>query len=409
MTEKKRFSFAFFKRDLKLFISEAASALCSAAILIAICIAAATAAAYSAATNTSQINIALSDNEDTVLSRILIGMISDSDIVSALLNIENVDENTAVNGVKSGKYYAALILPNGLIGSIMDGSNCHASLILPHISEIESSVVFAIAKTGEKYMSAAQFGVYTGQYYLRNSVPDGAALMQQYLLDSNTVFINSALSACNNAEEQHFLSYQSVAYSGTSLSLGAHFVAVFAALFLILCTLFFPKLMFYDINSGVYLRCRAAGAKAENFLIGKLFFPFIFRLLPTIIVTAVLGFAFGYITVSVRSIVYLLAALLYTSITGGCICLLFHNKRSAVSIISLASALSMFLVGAFLPPAMLPKNLLELGYLTPLGTAYKLIAPLLGGRIQPFYLFFAFILSIFFITITALSLKSSNI
>ena len=67
------------------------------------------------------VEIALIDYEDSVISRILIGMVMGSDYLSDVLSVKSMDEADAMDSLSRGDCAAVIILPEGFLDNIFYG------------------------------------------------------------------------------------------------------------------------------------------------------------------------------------------------------------------------------------------------------------------------------------------------
>ena len=69
--------------------------------------------------------------EDDRLAGKAMSMAASLESVGSLCDFVTVDEKTAENGLENGEFYAVMKIPEGLIESIMDGTNLPVRVVFP--------------------------------------------------------------------------------------------------------------------------------------------------------------------------------------------------------------------------------------------------------------------------------------
>lgn len=352
------------KRDGRLFLRGLIPALLLAMLLIACCAAALVSAVNGAKQENVPLKVALTDNEDSVLSRISVSMVTGQDYVSSLMSIEQCDEKTALDGIKNGKYAAAVILPGGYMDSIMHGNDCKGKIYISDALKGEGEVIRAIADFGSRLVTAGQCGVFSGEY-LVNSSPALSAYYTNYIEDSNTGLINFAVGAYDSV-----FTFEVLEYSNTGVSLTYYYLACWIVLVLFVCGLFFPDLYTTDCKGSIYARLRTCRISRFDFLAGKILYPFIFRV--CILIPAALLLS------SKAFLVLVIAAFFVTLMTSGISVALSKKGGWTVAILGITAA-CIFMAGGCLPRAMLPEVLSKIAAFTPFGVIQSIVIYALGG------------------------------
>ena len=353
------------KRDLHLFIRGLVPAVLLTLLLIVACALAGISAYKGSDRSSAPVKVALVDKEDSVLSRISITMVTGQDYVSSLMNLEVVDEPSAMKGLSSGKFSAAVILPDNYMECIMQGKNCAGKIYISDAVKSEGEVIRAIADFGERLLTAGQYGVFAGEQIAYNS---GAETYNSFIENSNTGLINFVIDAYNSV-----FTFEVLNYSDTGVSLEYYYAACWLTLLFFVCGLFFPDLYTADCRGSIYARLRTARIGSMDFLAGKLLYPALFRLLismPLLIITGV------------KALPYLIIAAVSVSIITGCISVAMSRRGGwTVMILGLSSAF-LFMAGGMIPRTMLPEILPKISSFTPFGAIQSMFICALGGNFE---------------------------
>ena len=352
------------KRDGRLFLRGLIPALVLTILLLVACAFAAVTAAKGAVAETEAVKVALVDNEDSVLSRISITMVSGQSYMSSLMKIEQTDYDSAIKGIADGRYSAAVILPEDYMTNIMHGVKTSGQIIVTDAVESDAEILKAISDFGSRLLAAGQYGVFAGERIIaEDGLPDD--VRAYFLENSNTGLINFAL----NAYDMLF-SFKELPYSNTDVSLTFYYAACWITLLLFVCGLFFPDLYTADCRGSIYARLRTRYVNRFDFLFGKLLYPFLFR--AAICIPFI--FLFG-----IKSYVMALLAAFFITLMTGCVAVSLSKRGGWVVSILGFSAVFLFMAGGMVPRTMLPEMLPKIAAYTPYGAALQLITASLGG------------------------------
>lgn len=349
-----------FKRDLKLFFKCLVSGSVLLIILTVICLGAA--AVMSAAdTSDKLITVAVVDNEDSVLSRILINTIMNTDYLSRLLNAEKADETTAMRMLANKEAAAVFILPDGFLDDIYAGRESYGKVYLSSALAAQADIVHSAINFGEKLLISGQNGVFAAANVLRENRITGDSY-STYMTHVNTRILAEALAA-----NDRYFTVETVD-CGTHMTSEGHYMLCWTVFFLIMISLFFVPLFLTDRTHALLARLTSLGVTDVQFMTAKLFLMFAARL---IIILSLVPFGIVQASTSAQIIGILLCSAFLTLICA-CLSMCIRDPISAMLITAVSG---IFLSGGLIPPRLLPSIFAHLASFTPYGAAKSLLAP----------------------------------
>ncbi len=352
-------------RDATLFLKCLASSLVLLILVGAVCLIGAL--AISGNTNNIAINVAVVDNEDSVISRILINAVKSTDYLSKFLRIEKTDESSATSAVKDGNASAAIILPKNFVGDILSGKQAKGKIYISDSVESYSGMVASAARFGEKLLVAGQYVVFTGEHIIKQHNL-GASYHSEFLKTINNALISEALNA-----RDKYIEPEKSNYLDTGMATSSYFAMCWLLTLLFLISIFFSELFTKDMSRGMLSRLSAYKIRTFRFFLPKITLMFLFRMAVILIALALIP-DMGKITLSILFFAILTA--LYISIVGACLSLCFGDNVSANAITAIGG---MFLCGGIVPRQLLPGVVTALGDFTPFGAAKLLVQPIFGA------------------------------
>lgn len=87
--------------------------------------------------------------------------------VSSLCDFVTVDGKTAEEGLKNGEFYAVMKIPEGLVESIMDGTNLPVRVVFPGKASVEGRIFRELTEAGAAILGSAQAGIYAGDQVIQ--------------------------------------------------------------------------------------------------------------------------------------------------------------------------------------------------------------------------------------------------
>ena len=372
------------KRDMRLFLRGFGPAVLLTCLLAIACIFAGMAAQSGAERHTEPVKVALVDNEDSLLSRISISMVTDQSYMSSLMEIsQENDADSALKKMADGSYGAVVVLPDGYMEKIMHGEKCTGKIYISDAIENEAELIKAIADFGSRLLTAGQLGVFAGERVIaEQGLPE--EVHSRFLENSNAGLITFALDAYDTV-----FSFEVIPYGDTGISMIMYYIACWLVMMLFVTGLFFPDLYIADCKGSIYSKLKTCGVGRVHFMLGKIIYPALFRILIVIIaVKASAGFFPEFYTESGLSqtqlILFLSAVCIFISfITGNLAVALSKTGGWAVTILAL-SAVCLFMAGGLVPRTMLPEILPKLAVYTPFGSALAIVIHAMGGQLGGF-------------------------
>lgn len=359
------------KRDGRLFIRCLTAALVFA-LFLGTMVYGITAAVYAGGADRAQIpNVLVVDKENSIMSRMVIGVVENSQFAAPLFKVSKAKEKEAMKQFAEGSCSAVIVLPEHFLEDISYGRESRGHIYLSDAVSPYAAVVASAAQFGEKMLAAGQYGVFCGERLLRDYGCTGEE-HEQYLLAVNANLLNEALGAGENYYEIILTDYDN-----TSLDITAYYLSAWFAFLLLLCGLVFGKLYKTDLNTAVYARLAAYGVKNRHFAAGKIIYPFIFLLcLSGGGMVAVGGHQELYLNAG--SVCALVTALLLSSLFSFAFAVCMENE---VLVTASVAFVSLLLCGGVIPRPELPVAFKVLGDLSPVGVVRTLTASCLGGTV----------------------------
>lgn len=360
------------KRDLRLFLRCLIPAAVLAAVLAAVCAAAAFAVAQGAEKVYTPVKAAVVDGENSVLSRMLISAVAEQDYIKNLLEVETCEAEDAYRGLSDGTYAAVIELPEDFLGDIFSGREKQGRITLSSAAAASSETVRSIAAFGELLLASGQYAAFSSSAVIDRHVPD--EVIADRLLDA----VNRALMAEAMTAQNKYFSVTVAAYADTGISLTAHYLVTWLAALTMLCAVMFDRLFTADCSRSMLLRLRASGISGSAFLLWKLILVFLF--LFSVLLLGSMGVQnWVSLSWSAEAILFIAAGALVCASTVGAV--LMANRNGAPVWLA-GTVIQVFLCGGLVPRQMLPRPILIVGDLLPLGIVRSLLSPLFGGSVS---------------------------
>lgn len=349
--------------------------LCRILPLLVLLCAASLAALYAVSTGAAQkegaLRLALVNGDDAFLSRTAVAAVSGNEAVSALFTVENCDEETALAGLQSGKYAAAMLFANDFLSGILDGDGNAVRIILSDAFRRNGALVAHAAATGEVLMWAAESAVNAAWEPLADTLPaaDAARAFERLELTCAVEFLTLPTAAFTE---------ETLPYSAAGLSLYAHYAVCFTVLLFFLCEALFAADIRESCTYAVFCRLRSLGVTNGTFLLCKCAVPFFCRALLLCGIGAVAARA-GLLAPSAGAVCAALVGLLLLTLFLTALSAAASQAPLGAALPCALGGVCLFLCGGLLPLHLLPPRVAALGAYTPFGAACDLLAPLFGG------------------------------
>lgn len=322
---------ALLGRGLRLFLKEAPAALLIAALLGLFCAFAATALSHGADSGYTLAPLAVVDEDGTFASGLSISLIARQDF-TAPLDIVKTDGADAQEGLETGRFCAALYLPQGFTQDVLGGVQSQARLVLSESTPVQADVIRLLCDFGQELLRTGQYGVFAGERLVLEAAPERHG---SYLKKSNTLFLTKAMSDPG-------IQITRVGYARTGLEAGDWYLALYAAAFFLLLALG-CSFVSRDLEPGLLRRMYACGVKPGAILASRFVIILLFYLLLAGGLLAILGRRF-----TVLGLGTLVGALCSLALTGMALNLCLHRQRSAAALTALA-AVGLCASGGILP------------------------------------------------------------
>lgn len=317
--------------------------------------------AISSNADSSPINLAVVMYDESVMAQTISGYITSNEEISSGMLFDFVDETTAMRGLETGTYIAAVIIPTDAVDSIMDGTNTPIQIVFPENSGLEAVIIKEIADAAATLLSSAQAGIY--------SVYD---IYEEYGASQN---IDKAVFSMN-------LKYISFVVGGSrlfevtetsstgSLSSLNYYICAGIVLFMLLIGVNYLATA-HSLDSITSKKLSLTGTP---FILQELsgYISIVVGQLVTLAIVALPAVPilniFG-ISISMEYIgLLILVICLFTLVSSGCVYIVSRISRHSLSriMITFISTLIMcFISGCFVPSLMLPEALDKVGKLVP--------------------------------------------
>lgn len=107
-----------------------------------------------------QITIAVIEKEENPLTALLLNYVQGMESISELCQFLIVSEEEGLSLLQEGKAAAVLVLPEGMVEGIMDGSNAPVQVYFPKNAGLESALLRELTDAGVQMLRVAQAEIY---------------------------------------------------------------------------------------------------------------------------------------------------------------------------------------------------------------------------------------------------------
>ena len=366
--------FLLLKRDFKLFGRGLTMALCITAALAVICACTALSVVYGNEQLFVPVKLALVDSSDSNLSRLAVSYIKGQPSIDALLDIESVDYDSAIDGFENGSYSAILLLPENYMSSITSGRECEAKIILSDALANHYDTVYAVAKLGQHLLSAGQNGVFAGEHIIWQ-YGLGNEIRSQYLTLSNLSLITEAAGSYNN-----YFDVEQLSYGNSSLNSTTYYICAYLTFFIAVIGVFFAELYKKDMVSSLIRRLRSCKLSTGGYLAGKIVFPLAFRTVIFFVCIPVIALA-APVDIGAISVIFALFGIIMITVFTSCFMVGFFRYNASAAVLALMSV-GLFLCGGVVSRENLPTIVTSLGDLSPFGAFMSCFKPIFGGEVS---------------------------
>lgn len=321
-----------------------------------------------------RVSVAVVQEEENALNGMALSMLSSMNSVSSFCDFIFTDQEEALHGLESNKYYAVLKIPQDMIQSVLDGRNLPAVVLVPEDIGVEASIFRLLADAGADTLGAAQAGVYAAYDYLQAQQME--SFIKQAEDELNQVFLDYAMS------RSVYFSEEPVSVTG-DLTVGQFYAAFGIVLFLLLCGI--PCSFFLGKRpAALEQKLRTAGIRS-----GLVTFARITAVAVLLMVTAAFLTLLGILILGILRSRWIIPTPLQILLllpvffaAAGLIVLAYQaagNPVSGVMLLFLGSIIMIFCSGGFLPAAFLPAAVQKVSAILPTAIMAKQAGSLFTG------------------------------
>lgn len=179
-----------------------------------------------------EIKVGVVADSDDPMTKMLVKFVQSMDSLKDTVSLELLSEEEARKQLEEGELYGAVVIPEGMVDSILSGENLPASILFGSgYNKAETQVFTQLARTGAKLLTVAQAGIYAADTFCMEE--GRQELLQQtedylnetyldYALGRATVFFREELTAVKGVglSDYYGISLLLVFLSFAGLSLG---------------------------------------------------------------------------------------------------------------------------------------------------------------------------------------------
>ena len=361
---------AMLRRDMQLYKRGLLPALVSALVLLLFCVTAAH-SVTGGSSDFKRAQVALVDEENSILSGMTINLISGQSFTNSVMDITKTDKADAMSGLEDGRYSAVVVLPDGFVDATSGGAAMSGEILLSDGAQGYGDIVSSLAGFGQRLIATGQFGIFSGEMAIIDKY-GRADEHSQYLSKVNILYLNEVLGA-----SEKYFTREETDYRGSSMTLKGWYTLCYLMLFISLCPLLFSRMYSADLRPGIYRRLFSMGVRPGAFTSGKLLYTFIFALVIAaggiIALKAVLMPAPG-----PGSVLLFALGIAFSCLVGMAVCICLPGKGTAL--ICALSGAGLILCGGIIPSGLLPAVLETVGGFLPLGLSISMALPLFGAQ-----------------------------
>lgn len=372
MKSIKRFA-ALFAKDIRLHGRKMLSTLLLIVLLLVGCALALGAVLGSATEKKDKTVLALVDNDASTLSKTVVDFVSGSEGVTELFEMERLDSaEKAQSGVESGKYGGAIIFEEDYLSRILDGESEAVRIIIGEAVTDSAQTVLHFAKTGEKLIKVAEYGVMSAWKPLRKvySVDETHKILGKMEI----IYALRLLSIPEMAFEK-----EEMQYADSNVGIAEYYIIAFTVFLMILIEVIFFPYTAMDCAPPMLKRIRSYGIGGAALTFEKAIVPFTVRGVVLFGVASLLDKKTDMVF-NAETFIFALCGMFILSVFFSSLSVLFSQTPLGISIIFAIAVSGLFLSGGLVPISMLPNTVIEFGKFTPSGICTSFIAPLFDGN-----------------------------
>lgn len=318
----------------------------------------------------------VADHEDQ-MTRMLVKFVQSMDSLKDSTSFVILPEEEARRQVEEGEIYAAIIVPEGIVDSIISGENLPATILLGNsYSQMETEVFAQLTRSGAQLLTVAQAGIYAADTLcVENGMQDQIQQTEDYLNETYLDYAVGRASVFRTKEVNAVKGVGITDYYGISLLLA----------FLSFAGLSFGRCIEINMGERKRILCAQGISACGQYVIEAGAFAVIFALLGMIISLPVYLLLIRYAGSSFQMAVSWCSLFIIWFVVGIFLRMLFQitgNSPGGIGVCFVILMALMLASGIFLPSAFLPLWVEKFGNYFPYKSWMEVMAVILQGRFE---------------------------
>lgn len=322
-----------------------------------------------------EISVGIVAEDEDRMAGMLVRLVGAMDSIKDTASLEMMSMEEAEDGLKEGEIYAAVVLPEGLVDSIISGENIPAKILTGSAySKIETQVFTQLSRAGASLLTTAQAGIYAADTFC---VENGRAdLITQTENDLNEAYLKYALERSALFREKEVNAIKGV-------NLTDYYAVSLLFAFLSFVGLSFGRYMQVDMGEKEKLvKSRGIGS-IQQYLIETAAFSSVFACLGTLFSLPVYLLVISNSKSSFALSPVWIVMMVIWFVVGMCLRTMFQvlgNHTGSIGVCFILLMMLMFSSGVFIPPAFLPVSIEKAGNYVPYKTWMEGMIMILQGK-----------------------------
>ncbi|MBN2796050.1 MAG: ABC transporter permease [Clostridia bacterium] len=306
-----------------------------------------------------KLNVGIVDNEDSLLSGMLIGHFQNNKEFMSLFTIEVSDETSLLNKFNNNELSAIIHIPVGFTDSLLHFENTPLKIILNSNYPLQNTVLENIMMSYSTYIKAVDVGIYSLYQTLKSEGVD-----QRELNDINDSFsANMVLTALR----RNYLFQHEVIETFPSTTSSQYFVFAIMLLLIIFTATSGASLLSDEIKNNVLIRYKMTGNHFIKFTASKIIVMYLNMVTLLLPLSIVIKWMNDELILSSFLLLMLFISLIIVffsllALTLGIILIKFDINLLMATMITMVLGI---LGGNFIPIQIMPKFIQDISSLTP--------------------------------------------
>lgn len=342
--------------------------------------------------NSSAADIALVNQDDNKYTKLALNFLFEEETIKETCNFIEMSEEMALTDLKKGSVVAVVVIPQGFLNSVLNGTNLPAQIVLSQGGTNSQSKYFReMVQSGANDLAIAQAAIYSIEEYC------SAVGREDIIGEANTYMNETLLSFA--LRRGTYLSDEVVSVTG-DFSVTVFYIASGIVLLLLLSGITCNEILKNENAAFVVCMKRQGIGRAMTAWV-KLCSVVLVYALVFVAVYLVAG-AMGKVVFSMTGILGIIL-LLFAAFAIGQFCFVLTNQRMSGALLLFAfTVVMMFLAGCFLPDAFLPQAVVRIGKWMPAKYMVTLCGQIISGQINHQIMLCVFESAVAFVAATSL-------